>query len=296
MHKPFYEFDPTREYEIAIWDTDTGETMMHNNYTPKRIPYPYERKAVKNNCIRDTRTFFNVKVDAWRKLEGISSVTVGYALMLSTYMHYDNVLYLKENDRIPASNEELCILLGKSQRTVTRELVKLISCGLVKDTEVEHRGKKYPAFEMSKEFFYRGSHKWNGKARTAKTFISTMRQVYQENGASTLAFVAKLIPFVDKHSNIICKNPDRDVKYHECITLRVCDIAIIVGINEKRAANLLRTTKFDGYHAFSRTRIGNSVLFKMNPDLVTRQEGMTAEAVRAEFTSKENTEDVTCNS
>lgn len=75
-----YGLDIEGSYQIALWDTETGETIFHHDFIPQRIPQPYEKMAVQRYMGReDKRSFFNVKIEAWQKLKGIKNRALGYA-------------------------------------------------------------------------------------------------------------------------------------------------------------------------------------------------------------------------
>lgn len=257
----------------------------------QRYKVPFEKNATdfwKNS--EDSRTFFNIRIDNWGELVGDSNIPnslLGYAIYLATFMHYDNVLYEKQGDRIPLLLEDLPKILNKSESTVKREVKKLKKTNLIKDKVITFNNKEYEGFEMSKQYFYRGKYS-EGKKDTAKTFNDTVRQVYHDNNPTTVAFIAKLIPFIHKTSNILCTNPTANLKYESLSHLRVVDIAAITGLSEKQTGAMLNKTKFNNIGSFARTTILGKVLYKMNPDLATKQRGVTVESVRAEFTSKEN--------
>lgn len=288
-----YGLDIEGTYQIALWDTETGETIFHHDFIPQRIPQPYEKMAVQRYMGReDKRSFFNVKIEAWQKLKGIKNRALGYAIVLSTFMHYDNVVYTKKSSKIPVAPDELYLLLKISEATAKRVLAQLKENDLISEVSVTYGGKVYPAIKLNTAYFYRGSHSENGKTKTIKAFNETIQELFFEHGASSIAFIAKLMPYVDKVSNLIVFNPHRDIKYEPPEFLSISDISKVTGISARQATTHLRELRYGNSVAFTRINAGKRVMFKLNPDIATKTAGVTTDAVKAEFIARENEEEI----
>lgn len=278
-------------YHSINTNPETGEIIEVVPWIKRRELEFYENKAVQYAERADKRSFFNVKLEAWTQLRGIQNRTLGYAIVLSSYMHYDNVIFPQKHSKVPISEEELYSLLEISSSTSRRVLNDLKQHGLLESVVITVKGKEYSAMKMSEEFFYRGKHSENGEEKTIKTFNDTIQELYFEHGASGVAFIAKLLPYIDKISNLIVRNPFRNPNIEPPINLRVVDIAEVTNLSVKQTSKHLRELKYEDISAFSRIRAGNNVMFRLNPEIATKVAGITSEAVLAEFISQENREE-----
>lgn len=281
--------DTYTSYEKLVSDS-TGEIVatITRPVKPKRLVQPWEKKANEWQTARtDKRHFFNVKMEKWKEFSSLDNFVTGYSLLLGTFMHFDLCLYETEGSNIPVKPEELYKLLGKSKRTGATVLNKLKQSKLLIETEISYNSRKYPALRMNPEVFYRGSYEDYAKNEiTAKAFNEVIKQLYKENGAKVLSFVAKLIPYLDKQTNTLGYNHERNVQYEDLIHLTMKDISEITGISTKQAAKWIRETMYNDYKAFAKFTTGKEVRYKMNPEIVTRQAGETAAALLADFKSK----------
>ncbi len=281
-----YDLNPEEEYEIAIWNSNTGDTVIHHEYIAERLPYPFEKKAIDFQLKgEDDRLFFNCKVEQWEKLTSLKNKTMGYAVVLATYIHYDNVIYSKSYGKIPADKEDLRELLGGSKATVTRVIKDLTEAELIEEVTETFQGKNYQGYKMNPAYFYRGAHADNGKGQTTKGFNETIRELYNENGAAAVAFIAKLFPYIDKWSNLLVWNPYRSVRYDDPINLNFEDLMEVTGSSKGLVAKYLNIT-FDGKRVFSKIKDGKNIIYKLNPDIATKTSGLTKEAIRAEFIAR----------
>ncbi len=274
-------------------DLESGEVLIDTVHYQKRQLEPFETAP----CTfwkkeGDDRTFFNVKMENWEQFISDSSITnanLGHALYLSSFMHYDNILYAQERNKIPLAADGVTELLKVSKRSAMKVIASLQEAGLLSAEIKEVGGKQYNCYKLNDTYFYRGAfNKKDGNYNhTAKAFNAVIQQLYLENNAATLAFIAKMLPFLDKQTNIICLNPNRDIDYDVLLHMKLDDAAKIAGISRQAAANIVNKAKYHGIWAFAKVITGKTVRYKLNPEISTRQAGVTAFADEVMFHSVE---------
>lgn len=281
------ELEVGKQYRQALIDAETGELLMCEEFTHGTL-HTYEQKAVyyqKNED--DPRTFLNIKIAAFPVLaDRLTCTQLGHAVYMASFMKYDGMLYRYENSKFPMTRKELAGLMQVSQRTLSRTLNPLKNSKILSEVTVSIQGKKVQAFKMNSAYFFRGGRQKTGKAGvTAKLFTETMRQLYQQNGAAKTGFFCKLLPYLDKETNIICINTRRDSNIEPAKPLGVADIAKITDISIANVSEYLRSMTYENKFAFARLSAGagksRKLLFIMSPELASRTKGTpTAEIMK----------------
>lgn len=276
------ELEVGKKYAQFLVDLETGEKVREGIYIQQPKHEFYGLKATDIYTKReDDRLFFNCKVEQWEQLTALQNKTMGYAVVLATYIHYDNVIYSKSYGKIPADKEDLQELLEVSPATITRVIKVLTEAELVEEVTVTYNGRKYLGYKMNPVYFYRGAHADNGRGQTTKGFNETIRQLYKENGAAAVAFVAKLFPYIDKETNIIVNNPYRNPDEINS-NLTFDDLRKVTGLSKQELSKKLKV-RFNGVRIllpFIEERKRNYIL---NPDIATKTSGVTSDRMRQLF-------------
>ena len=281
------ELEVGKQYKQALIDAETGELLMCEEFTHGTL-HTYEQKAVyyqKNED--DPRTFLNVKVSAFPVLaDRLTCTQLGHAVYMASYMNYDGTLYRYENSKFPMTRKELAEVMQVSQRTLSRTLNQLKDSKTLSEVTISVHGKRKQAVKMNSAYFFRGGRQKTGKAGvTAKLFTETMRQLYKQNGAARTGFFCKLLPYLDKETNIICANPRRDSSIERAKPLGVAEIAKITDVSISNVSDYLRSMSYENKFAFARLSAGTGksrkLLFIMSPELASRTKGIpTAEIMK----------------
>lgn len=273
-------------------DLETAEILAEDVQYFRRKREPYESKCTFWKKEGDDRTFFNTRMENWEQFinsNAISNALVGHALYLATYMHYDNIIYHNERDKYPANAEGIAEIMGLSKRSATKILKDLQAAGLITVETKEVLDKQFTCYKLNDTYFYRGQFvKDGGKYNhTTKAFNLVIQQLYLENNAATLAFIAKMLPFLDKETNILAVNQHRDINFEALQHMKLEDAAKIAGISRQAASNIINKAKYHGIWAIAKIITGKTVRYKLNPDIATRQAGVTAFADSEMFRSIE---------
>lgn len=136
---------------------------------------------------------------------------------------------------------------------------------------------------LNSDLFYRGSFMRGAGIKTAKAFIEVIRQLYAENDAAILGALFKLVPHIDKHTNFICINADRNPLTEDVKGMRMQQIADLVGISRQKARVLLLKSRYDGYSVIVQTRNASGLLYKLNPAIFSKMSGSVKDTVLQDF-------------
>ncbi|MGG5316053.1 hypothetical protein [Enterococcus sp. AZ072] len=271
-------------YRTTLSEVETGEIIHTHVFKQQRSIPSYDKKYQKNEL--DPRRFFNVKLDKWVELSALKPSQLGHLIYLATFMNYKNICCKNETGGFPLTKHDIQELSGKTLRSVEMSLNELESANLIEYTEIIHRGKQKKAIKLNAKYFYRGKHADNGKNRTAKGFVETLRQIYKENSAASVGFIARLLNHIDKQTNFLCSNPARNYLYEDLVALSLTDIAAITQITDKTARKHLRETTYSSYSVFCTVKTNSGNKIKMNPAVFCRLSGAVMDTVMQDFTAE----------
>ena len=279
------ELESGKLYRQTLIDAETGEILQSEEFVQH---HTWEKKATfyKKNEV-DSRTFLNVRLSAFPILaEELSCTLLGHAIFLATLMKYDGCLYQFENSKLPLQRKELAEIMAVNKNTLARTMKQLIAAEVLQEVKVMKAGKEVKAIKMNPVYFYRGQRNDSGKAEvTTKLFTETMQQLYAENGAAKVGFFCKLLPYLDRDTNIICSNPQRVIKKEAAKPLGIEEIAAVTGVDKGNVSRYLNHTQYSGKYAFAKTSAGagKRVLFTMSPELAAKTKGTPAPEIMQQF-------------
>lgn len=283
------ELEVGKYYVRQTVDSETGELVQVEQFrhsvmhTERNITVFYKKSE------DDPRTFLNVRLAAFPVLvDKLSCPLLGHAVVLASFMKYDGCLYQYESSRYPLEKKELAEAMGVSQRTLSRTLTQLKANDVLHEVALTIYGRECKAFKMNPVFFYRGKYERKGKAgTTAKVFAETIRQLYTESGAAKTGFFCKLLPYLDKELNVICRNPNRNPEYELAKPLGVVEISEVTGIAVGRVTDYLRSMSYENKCAFAKLSAGagtgRKLLIILNPELAARTKGLPTDAIMKYF-------------
>lgn len=272
----------TRKAAKSVLFSEDGEVLSVKDLTRER---QIEKEKYYTN-LDDNRKFFNVKLEAVKMLETVSNKKLGYAVLLATYLRYDsNVLFLKEKTNHPLQIDDFHIAIEKTARTGRAVFKELQETGILQTTQyISEQNKVFEdVVTLNSDLFYRGSFMRGAGIKTAKAFIEVIRQLYAENDAAILGALFKLVPHIDKHTNFICINADRNPLMEDVKGMRMQQIADLVGISRQKARVLLLKSRYDGYSVIVQTRNASGLLYKLNPAIFSKMSGSVKDTVLQDF-------------
>lgn len=180
--------------------------------------------------------------------EKLSGATITRLMFLATYMDYDGTLVSdayggKGNSKTYLSRKNIQKLLKLSDKTFIRFWNELIQNNLISELGSENDERYY----LSQNMFARG--RVNKKALSnmaendyyiTRLYNSAIREIYSKSRVAThttLSYIFKMIPFVNRKYNVLCFNPLEEdfskIKY-----MTVGDFCDQVGYDRSQAARL----------------------------------------------------------
>ncbi|MFI3684267.1 hypothetical protein VBH15_04845 [Vagococcus fluvialis] len=278
------------QYNTVV-DTETGEHWKSEEkpFKQKRVIDPIE-KPVTVPRRGDGRTFTSIKLRQYSELiDRLSTTQLGHLLLLSSYQRYDTgILYLDDQAKIPMSIVEISEVLCKSELTSKRLIKSLMDYEAIYEVKVTYGKNEYEGFKVCNEFFYKGaSPSRNETLNSIKQYIEEIREVYVKNGAASTGWLSKLLPFVDRQTNFICFNPNREVLYEELDSMTRKDIEQATNAVKRDVSLRIRTMQIHGYMVFAEIVTGGGYRkIKLNPLIYNRMSGDVSRTVLKDFTIK----------
>ena len=153
---------------------------------------------------------------------GVSGLDIVRLMYLSTYLDYQNVLRIDKTRAIKLT--DFPSLLDISERSAKYFISALKRNNIMFQDENGN-------LKLNSEIFYRGKVKKpkEYEIQTIRIYIDAVRSLYlntSKNERSRLLYVFKLIPYVNRFNNIVCKNVfESNVDNIERLTLEeFCDV------------------------------------------------------------------------
>lgn len=130
-------------------------------------------------------------------------------LYLCSYMNYKNMLVIKENkfNHIPMKNTDVMKVLMLSEKEYYRTKKELIDNNIL----IEKDG----IFYINELVCKRGVIVENKKDSKVRTFDNAIKELYENSKSKEhkfLALIYKILPYINYHHNIVCKNPYEENK------------------------------------------------------------------------------------
>lgn len=180
-------------------------------------------------------------------------------LYLSTFITYDGIL--KTCDKVYMTKANMNNVLKLSTKQFYEFYNEMITNNII----IEDKEKD--CLFINTDFFFKGNindkNKYNNLVRLNHDSI---RKLYENTPVSkhkTLAYVFKLIPYINKEYNILCENPLEEDINRLIILNKTSDIAKICNYSVSKAKRL--------YEDISEIRLNNQPVIKIYQDYNTKQ-------------------------
>lgn len=241
------------------------------------------------------RKFSFIKDEAARELMlKLEFKDIGYLVQLSTYADYDGILLPSVRAKKPlVSWADFQKVLGMTRAEYAKAVVQrlLIAEALI-EIEVELQGVRYNSYKISPNFFLRGSIPKKDRKAVTKSYSKGMRAVYSENKQASTGWLAILLPFLDKETNILIKNPAK-LATEDGVPLSLQEIADNTGISKQIVAKRIREMKVVGFPVFETIITeGSKIKYKVNPLVANKMSLEVEQSAIKEFCMRGNTEDI----
>lgn len=180
-------------------------------------------------------------------------------LYLSTFITYDGIL--KTCDKVYMTKTNMNNVLKLSTKQFYEFYNEMITNNII----IEDKEKD--CLFINTDFFFKGNindkNKYNNLVRLNHDSI---RKLYENTPVSkhkTLAYVFKLIPYINKEYNILCENPLEEDINRLTILNKTTDIAKICNYSVSKAKRL--------YEDISEIKLNNQPVIKIYQDYNTKQ-------------------------
>ena len=240
-----------------LTDVETGETREiyegYRLYTDKQIHAGLRRKEATDAQMAYgpfTFLFFTPLTELGFDISLASYTRLMYTSTYMTYKGFIGDTPVGGNPQ-PFSRNKLRTILKLSEERFDTFWDEMISSGIFKPgtTENDH-GKTVKAIYLDETKFHRGGVDTIPTQSFIRLNIEGVRSLYETCKSArmhnTLAYIFKIIPWVNREWNLACTNPDEKV-YDNIKYLRLGDFAEMVGYsrdNAKRLAKDLNSVRF----------------------------------------------------
>lgn len=249
-------------------DMTTGEVTQYTEDVYENKPKIKEKSLEKlkrdelmKDCIkREIGRFF---MYFYEKVDNID-IPIQYKtrfIYLSSFLHYNEEQLVDKIEgrgnvyfRIRKDKLFDILMLSKSEFDKTVKYLK--------DNKLMYKDDKY--YNISSEFSIHGENKNSNNDSYTRVFINNIRYIYQNclpRNHKQLYYLFKLLPYVNKQSNIICKNVD-EIEIKNIIPMNQVDIANVIGLNKDNTTRWMKTMskfKIDNQNIIMKTVIDNDI-------------------------------------
>lgn len=179
-------------------------------------------------------------------------------LYLSTFITYDGIL--KTCDKVYMTKTNMNNVLKLSTKQFYEFYNEMIDNNII----IEDKNKD--CLFINTDFFFKGNI--NGKSRynnLIRLNHETIRKLYRNTPVSkhkSLAYVFKLIPYINKEYNVLCENPLEEDIDRLILLNKTSDIARICNYSESKSKRL--------YDEISKITLDNHPVIKIYQDVISK--------------------------
>jgi len=230
----------------------TGEVVEIASYrTPEQAEAYKEIGKLTEGRTKSHAFTFSDMNNAQEVIQMLTTIELGYFLVLQTYIDYDNnALIVSTHNPVPMSKGQIAEALGIANRSMVKKNIDtFIEKGLLIEKTLVYKGKQYNAYCVNEKYHFKG--KTNNKA-VAKSFSTQIRNIYKSNLSkrgnkqpSDLGFMYMMLPYIHYDLNVLCSNPfEKDAQNIQPLSLT--ELCELTGVDKKRMQNKLVNLKWDG--------------------------------------------------
>ena len=179
----------------------------------------------------------------------LNGAEIARLIVLATYIDYnDGYLFLNRRNYLTISKvPKVLNLCEKKSKSFIKKL-SLLNIIKIEDNKIC----------MNKEIFYKGKINYETNKETIRLYIKYIRELYKQCPArqhKKLAYIFKLIPWINKKYNVVCRNiHETDIAQLEVLPLE--EISVILGYDENSNGHIydlfkdLSKIEYDGEKVF----------------------------------------------
>lgn len=214
--------------------------------TPKSCVFECDRRRAKSNPTPKPKNddsemsefVFHIHQICMDTFPNISPADLTRLMYLSTYLNYNNELE-DERGKVMHKND-IKKIMRLSDQQFYNFWNTMTSCNILHE---EAYGVK-----LSNDLFFKGSLsskkavKYKKKnLAVSRMYIDGIRDLYQKSTPSshkTLSYIFRILPFVNRKYNVVCKNP-WEINVHNIDTMTVGEFADIIGYDRHNISRLI---------------------------------------------------------
>ncbi|MFJ7729281.1 hypothetical protein ACIQXV_24550 [Neobacillus sp. NPDC097160] len=277
--------------EVLV-DTETGEIKKgmlipfevqdEYNLVHKKTAEAYKKKNEATdelnyfNSLNGSKYTFSVErsvIELFNN-DAFSDSEKVHIMYLGSFVNYDGYLMSKKNQPIKKSDVMKMVQIRNRARFYDF-YNKLVAMGLIKEKEtvkVDDNGeiKSIIRLYWNTDLSFKGSPKSNGTTsyKVIRKYDETIQRLYEENTAKSLVVIFKILPYLNKFHNVLCKDTEA-TDYNHSQPLTVQEVAVILGEDSRKFVQrkLLGLRVGDEY-IFSIRKTGDKTNIIVNPSLV----------------------------
>lgn len=192
----------------------------------------------------------------------LTSAQCGYLLVLSTFINYNGLIVTSERDGEVMSRALMMTALGlrDTQRSTLSEFITACTnYGIIYE--------KDGGYYISNGFHARGK---TDNSNVARSYIVRLREMAKVNKPEHIGILYKLIPFINKYSNVLCENPN-EVVPSKRKKLNRKQLSEITGVSTSYITRLTTSMVFNNKSVFAKvTTATDGTFYMLNPTIFRR--------------------------
>ncbi|RSK27470.1 hypothetical protein EJF36_11560 [Bacillus sp. HMF5848] len=249
----------------------------------------YQERQRRENSRKKAKAFtFSDMENAKEVIEMLTTVELGYFLVLQTYVRYeDNVLIKSTHNPVPMKRGDIGEVLGITNRShIKKHIDNFLDKGMMSLKTIKVDGKEVDAFAINNKYHFKGRTE---NKKVAKTFSEQIRKLYQANinkrnkkKPADMGFLYLILPYINYENNLLCSNPF-ETDGGNIDALSVADICKITGLDKKNVQSKINNLKWDGMTVFAKVLKGRKTHLKVNPFVFYRKDGEPDKSLQADF-------------
>ncbi|ASN68085.1 hypothetical protein 8F11_50 [uncultured Caudovirales phage] len=211
---------------------------------------------------RKEKFVFNVMENVEYVSSALTSAQCGYLLVLSTYINYDGLIVTSERDGEPMSRQQMIAALGlrETQRSTLSEFITAcVSYGIFRED--------CGGYSINNGFHTRGK---TDNPNVVRSYITKLRAMASVNKPEHIGLLYKLIPYINKFSNVLCENPNEEIPSKRS-KLNRKQIAEITGVAPSYVTRITSTMIYNEKSVFAKvTTATEGTFYMLNPTIFRR--------------------------
>ncbi|WP_273850066.1 hypothetical protein [Guptibacillus spartinae] len=273
---------------------DTGE--IHEFAYARTVDQEkaYQEKKQREDSRKKAKAFtFSNMENAKEAIEVLTTVELGYFLVLQTYVRYeDNVLIKSSHNPVPMNRGDIGEVLGINNRSqIKKHIDNFLDKEMMSTKAITVEGKQVDAFVINNKYHFKGRTE---NKRVVKAFSEQIRKLYQANinkknkkKPADMGFLYLILPYINYENNVLCTNPF-ETEGEVIEALSIADICKITGLDKKNVQAKINNLKWDGMTVFAKVLKGRKTHLKLNPFVFYRKDGEPDKSLQADFLIRGN--------